>query len=179
MRCFISIPLPEDIKEILIQTQKRLFGHAKVRWIAKKNLHLTIKFLGEITEKDIKEIKERLSKIKFESIKTKLNALGTFPDLSYIRVIWVNLTPEERIIKLQQKIDQELLYKFPQEQRFSTHITLGRVKFIKKKKDFIKQLKETKIPDKEFTINEFQLMKSTLTKDGPIYNVIETFKTET
>lgn len=173
MRCFIAIDLPYEIKDKLINLQNNLRDIGKINWVAKKNLHLTLKFLGEVNEKELEETKERLSKIEFESFKTSLSELGVFPNENFIRVIWIGLKPAGKIIELQQKIDSELLDLFPKDQGFQTHLTIGRVKFIKNKGN-IKEKLNLEV-EGEFEIKEFKLFKSELTKDGPKYSILKTY----
>ena len=68
--------------------------------------------------------------MNFSNFNIKLHGVGVFPNENYIKVIWVSLNPKEEVIGLQQKIDSELLNLFPKDQRFSAHMTFGRVKFI-------------------------------------------------
>ena len=174
MRCFIAVDLPEVIKDKLFNLQKKLSGDAKIKWVAKKNLHLTLKFLGDIAEKRLEQIKEKLKEIKFKSFKVELDSLGVFPDEDYIRVIWVGLKPAGKVIELQQKVDSTLLgLGFEKDQRFHSHLTLGRVKFVKNKENLKEKLK-LKIKG-GFEIKNFKLMKSELTKDGPVYGTLETY----
>lgn len=177
MRLFIGIFLPKEILDYLYEVQNILKKSlpAKITWVNKKILHLSLKFLGEINENKINEIKERLSKIKFKPFKVNLDKMGVFPNENYIRVIWIGLSPKGKVIGLQQKIDSELLDLFPKDQRFSAHMTFGRVKFIKDKEEFKKNL-EIDIEEKEFEIKEFCLVKSELSKDGPKYEILERFK---
>lgn len=176
MRVFISIELPKEIKDYLFELQEQ-FGSdlAKIRFVSKKILHLCLKFLGEVSEEKIEEIKEKLKQLKFKSIQVKLEKLGVFPNENYIRVLWVDLKPAGKIIELKDDIDVALQDLFKKDERFAVHITLGRVKFVKNKEKFKKVLKEFKIEPKEFKIAEFRLVKSTLTKDGPIYETIESY----
>jgi len=175
MRCFISIDLPKEIKDYLFDLQRKINdNNSKVHFVAKKNLHLTLKFLGNIDDNLLKDVKERLSKIKFKKFRVKLDKVGVFPNENFIRVIWIGLKPAGKVIELQQKIDGELLDLFKKDQEFSAHLTLGRVKFIKNKKEFLEKLK-IEIEDKEFEIGEFKLMKSELSKDGPKYFEIENY----
>ncbi len=176
MRAFIAIPLSEEIRNILFNIQKEISGFAKINWVPKKNIHLTLKFLGEVQEQQTQEIMSLLTNVKFKKIKAALDTLGAFPNLSHINTIWVSATPQEPIIQLQQQIDQLLLSKFPQDQRFSVHITIGRVKFVKKKDELIRKIKELEIPKKEFEIDKFELIKSTLTGQSPVYEVIKEFQ---
>jgi len=176
MRLFIGIFLPKEILDYLHEVQDNLKKNlnGKINWIAKSKLHFTLKFLGEIKEDKLDEIKERLNKIKFKSFKVKLDKIGVFPNEDYVRVIWVGLNPKEKIIELQQKVDSELLKLSSKDQEFNVHITLARVKLIKDKEEFKKNIKFN-IEEKEFEINEFCLVKSVLSKDGPKYEILKKY----
>jgi len=180
MRAFIAIELPLHIKEILYAIQKQIGGeNAKIGWVAKKNLHLTLKFIGEV--ENIDEIHKNLSDVKFNPFKVRLNDFevcprGKYTDINYMDLLWVNVEPKENLIKLQQEVDSELLNLFPTYQKFSPHFTLGRVKMIKKKKEFFEVVKKIKVKPIEFEINSFKLMQSKLSKDGSKYFVLKEYK---
>ena len=116
MRLFIGIFLPREVLDYLYEVQNNLKKSlpAKITWVHKKILHLSLKFLGEVNENKIDEIKEKLNKIKFKPFKVKLDKIGVFPNENYIKVIWVDLNPKGKVIELQQKIDSELLKLMPQ-----------------------------------------------------------------
>lgn len=173
MRTFIAIDLPEEVKQYLKGLQKQL-GNAKLTLV--KDFHLTLKFLGEVSEEKIEEIKLLLREIKFKAFKTRLTNIGVFPSENYIRVVWVGLE-EGDIKKLQKDVDDKLQKMFPKEKRFSAHLTLARVKFVDNKEKFIDSIKKIKVDKKEFDVCEFKLKKSTLTKQGPVYEDLEVFKT--
>lgn len=178
MRVFISINLPNEIRGYLYEIQNMLRKlPAKIRWISKPQIHLTLKFFGSIDGNQLKEIKSKLQNINFKKFKIKLNRIGFFPSQGFIRIIWIDLKPAGKVIELQQKIDGELLDLFQKDQRFQAHLTLGRVKFVKDKAKF-KQRLNLKIKPIEFLIDKFELMKSDLTKDGPKYEVLETYSLE-
>ena len=176
MRAFIAIFLPKEILDYLYEVENKLKKElpAKINWVAKSRLHYTLKFLGQVDEKNINSIKERLKKISFSSFKITLDKIGVFPNENFIRVIWIGLKSKE-LIDLQKLIDYELLDLFPREQEFIPHLTLGRVKNIQDKEKFKKNL-QIEVEDKEFEINEFCLVKSELHKEGPSYEVLERFK---
>src|SRR3989344_1105647 len=159
MRLFIAINLPKEVKDYLWELKEEFRELGKFNLTAKSKYHITLKFLGEI--------KEDLSEIKFSSFETSLNKLGCFND----RILWINLIPEEGVLKLAKLIDQEFMEK---EQRFSAHITLARIKSIKNKNKFIEKL-ETKVKPIKFKISSFELMKSILSKDGAKYETLETY----
>ncbi|MBI5872422.1 RNA 2',3'-cyclic phosphodiesterase [archaeon] len=174
MRAFIAVQLPKEIRDELFELQKQIKG-IKAKWVAKKNLHLTLKFLGEINEGQLSSIQEKLNIIKFAPIQTALEKVGTFPDINKPRVIWIGLKNEKEIISLQQKIDAELLSICKTEADFRAHITLGRIKFVKSKelfKDSLKSLKENPL---QFTISSFDLMESMLSREGPEYKTVKEY----
>lgn len=176
MRVFVGIDLPKEIKDYLFDLENKLSNrYAKVRWVPKKNFHLTCKFIGEISDDKLPEIKKRLAKVKIEPIKCKLSSIGWFPGGSQVRVIWVGIEPEEDVIELQQKVDAELMDIFPSAQKFTAHLTLGRVGFVKKRKEFLDKLKEATIEPMKFTIDNVTLYKSTLKREGPKYQVLGSY----
>jgi len=178
MRCFVAIEIPEEVKSYLYELQ-RMLSHgsfAKVTWVHKKNLHVTLKFLGEVPEHKVDAVKSALSSVKFSSFSLRLKGIGFFPNEKKPRVIWVGLEPDFQLIALQQKIDEALLSLFPAEQHFEAHLTIGRIKFVKKKEEFLALLKKICIKLLEFKVSSFKLMKSELTREGPIYSLLEEFK---
>ncbi len=176
MRLFVGSILPEEIRAELFNFQKKVSSkYAKIKWISKKNLHLTLKYLGEVDKKKLEIIYERLEKIKFDPFELSLGKLNFFERNGHMKVLWVEITPKEKVIKLQQRIDEELLSNFKSDQSFSPHLTLGRIKTIKHEDKFSKVLKEAKIVKKIFSIDNFYLIESKLTKDGPVYNVLKEF----
>lgn len=179
MRLFIAIEIPEDIKEYLIGVQEKISNElAKVKWVSKPQMHLTLKFLGEVQPNTAEELKKELKKIKFEHFSVNLDSIGVFPGEDYIRVVWVGLKPEEKIIELQNDIDENLKNLFKKEKNFKPHITLGRIKFIegKNKTKFIETTKNIKVEGKKIVIADFRLIKSTLTPNGPVYEDVGVFK---
>jgi len=177
MRIFIAAELPEEVKEYLFSLQKEIGGSlAKINWVHKKNIHLTLKFLGDVSESLVEDIKKRISMIRFKRFVVRTSGIGVFPSESFVRVVWVGLEPEGKIIELQQKVDEALLDMFHEEQKFQAHLTLGRVKFVKKKREFIERIKNLKVKPVEVEISEIKLIESELTKDGPVYKEIFSVK---
>ncbi len=182
MRCFISIDLPAEVKEEIKKIEKELQKIAdetiaKIKLVKPENLHFTIKFLGELTESQVDKIKNVLSEIKFEPFKVKLNSVGVFPSSNYIRVIWVDVLPKEKLIDLQKKIDETLIrVGFRKNKTFETHITFSRIKYIKHKEKFVEHLRKLTVKSIKFEIKNFSFKKSTLMADGPIYEDILKFE---
>jgi len=176
MRTFIAIEIPEEVKKVFIEAQAQL-DKDKAKLKITKDFHLTLKFLGEVEEKKIEEIKSALKEIKFNSFETSLTDVGVFPGENSIRVVWVGLNDSEnKITNLQKEVDSKLeTLGFKKDTRFHPHLTLARVKFVEDKERFIKNLKEIKIEKKSFKITEFKLIKSILTPEGPVYEDLASF----
>ncbi len=170
MRCFISIDMPEEIRERIREIQDEL-----PEFIGKKtepnNLHLTMKFLGEMDREKVEEVKRRLRMVKFNSFEIEIDSIGVFSP-NFIRIIWLYLKGAE---DLQKKIDNALEWVFGKEERFMGHLTIARVKNIKDRKKFLSELNSIKIPKINFNTNNFRLKRSTLSSSGPSYDILEEY----
>ncbi len=169
MRTFISINIPEEIRKEIKKVQDLLpefFG----KKTEPENLHLTLKFLGEIEENKIEEVKEKLREIKIEKFTTEIDEIGVFSE-KFIRIVWLHMKDCDN---LQKQIDNALKNLFEPEKRFMSHLTIARVKKCDKKK-FLQELKKIKIEKIKFIVNDFYLMKSELATEGPIFSVLEEY----
>ena len=175
MRAFIMIDLPKDIKDYLFNLREKIWDDAKIRWVGKKLIHQTVKFLGDVDNEKLEMVKEKLNEVKFESFGVSLSEVGYFPTQKDIRVLWVGLEPVNKIIELQHDIDMKLSDLFKRDNRFEAHITIGRVKNVKNKERFLKSLESLEINKFKFRVDNFKLVKSVLSKDGPRYFVIEEY----
>src|SRR3989338_2255815 len=95
MRTFIAIELPQEIKDSLARLQEQLKqSGADVKWVAPKNIHLTLKFLGERDDKKIEKIKQVIEEAAKERtvFQMRIASLGAFPNERSPRVIWVGVT---------------------------------------------------------------------------------------
>ena len=106
-RVFLGIPISEEIKNKVKEIGKELNsveGGFKV--VKPENLHLTLKFLGEVEEKKIEKIKEIVSSLDLgNKFKVKVRKIGAFPNHDYVKVIWFGLEDDEEIFTLHKKID--------------------------------------------------------------------------
>lgn len=176
MRLFIAVGIPEDVKEYISELQGEIdINSNKIRFVKKEQMHLTLKFLGEVQPNIAEEVKDNLKKIVFKPFSVVLNTVGVFPSEIYIRVIWVGLKPEEPILKLQNNIGESLKKLFKKEKDFKPHLTLARVKYIENKEDFVDKLKKIGVENKKIDVNSFKLIKSALTPECPSYEDLEDF----
>jgi RNA 2',3'-cyclic 3'-phosphodiesterase len=183
MRTFIAIELPPQVKNKLSELQTRLAkSNADVKWVKPENIHLTLKFLGEIDEdKSVKIagiIQNIISSLKQFTI--QLSSLGAFPKVEFPRVIWVAINKGDKEVKMIAKELEDNLDKLgdsKEERPFSTHITIGRVRSPLNKDKLIKALKESENylagDNIEFCAAKITLFKSTLGQTGPTYEVLK------
>ena len=188
MRTFIAIELPLEIKNYLSRLQDELkTAGADVKWVKPDNIHLTLKFLGEVDEKKL----DKISKIIAETAEGKnkfparISSLGAFPKTDFPRVIWVGLDTGDKEIKQIAKELEEKIAKIgiPKEDRpFSSHITIGRLRTPLNRERLVQNLKDKaglggeKL---EFYVTKITLFKSTLTPSGPIYEALKETNLET
>lgn len=173
MRLFVALDF-DELKDYFVNIQNQIDKElAKVGF--PRSFHLTLKFLGEVAEDKVSAIKEELKKIKFEPFSISLDKIGFFPSENYIRVVWIGLKPLDKINELQQKIDNSLISIFTKDKRFHPHLTICRVKFVKDKPKFIENLKKIEIEEKKIDVSKFKLIKSILTREGPVYEDLGVF----
>jgi len=183
MRAFIAIELPKEIKDYLsrIQVQLKTAG-ADVKWVEPKNIHLTLKFLGEIDDKKkdgVIKIIEDIAKSN-NPFSARICCVGAFPKISFPRVLWVGIQEGDKETKeiareLEEKVNK---LSIPREDRpFSSHITIGRIKSTLNREKLVRELETIAANfSKEgliFSVTKITFFKSTLTPGGPIYEALK------
>lgn len=180
MRTFIAIEISEEIRKSLAQIESHLkYAGADVKWVKPENVHLTLKFLGEIDEKKVIEVIPALDSIARTTKPFGLSVkdIGAFPGIEHPRVLWAGLDKgAAEMTALASRIDEDLSkIGFAKETRpFSPHLTIGRVR---------SQLNKDKLKEKMLSaaagidlllvpphqISAVILFQSTLTPQGSIY----------
>jgi 2'-5' RNA ligase len=189
VRCFIAIELPEGVKRGLreLQAQLKAGSLAPVKWVEPENIHLTLKFLGNVSAGRIEEIGQAMTEAVRGTTPFSLEVeeLGVFPNPKRVQVVWVGLGGEvEKLIRLQQRLDSglERLGFAPENRRFTPHLTLARIRdrATPQEREKLGQLiAETEFDSTQsFMANSIKLMKSQLTKEGPIYTCLNSAEFE-
>jgi 2'-5' RNA ligase len=184
MRTFIAIELDKEIKEKISLIEEELRKtDADVKWVKPENIHLTLKFLGEIDEKQadkIKNILQDLAKEK-QTFEMAISELGAFPKLNFPRVIWIGIKKgAENVLNIASELEEKLSkIGFPKEKRsFSGHISIGRVRSNKNRLQLIEAVNKINEANQKETytqlVKNITLFKSTLTPQGPIYEALFT-----
>jgi len=134
-----------------------------------------LKFLGNLSENKIQDIKTRLKKVKFSKFEGTVGKTGFFDNEDNIKVIWVELLAD-KIELLQKEINKEInSFREDNNSKFDSYITMAKVMDVLNKQELIKEVNKMNFRKLDFEVNEFLLIKSEMTKKGPRYKVLERF----
>lgn len=180
IRAFIAIDLPANVRSALEEAQKTLTPFEfRAKWVQPRNIHLTLKFLGNIGSDGIDKVMTAMTRTAegFTGLSLFAKEIGVFPNIRRPRVIWAGLGGQLETLKnLQQTLDAHLgAVGFPKENRaFKGHLTLGRVKGKvdpARIRTAIDKLKE--FESESFEISEMILFKSELQPTGAVYSKVK------
>ncbi len=179
IRCFICIDLVdmgENVLREIARVQERV---SNLKFTGKlipfEDAHLTLKFLGEIDGKKLEEVKKKLYDIKLKGFECELENIGMFDFRGNPRIVWIKIGGEG-ILKLQNRIDEILEpIGFEKEQRFMSHATIARIKYVKDKIGFRKHVAGIGLKDIRFEVDRFKLKTSELRALGPVYRDVENY----
>jgi 2'-5' RNA ligase len=183
IRSFIAIELPNEVKQALGRIQGKLknAGGAPVRWVDPGIIHLTLKFLGDIDAADTGKITAAMETAAraVSQFNIEVSGLGVFPNLQRVQIVWVGLSGElERLNQLQKRVETALtpLGFKPEGRNFTPHLTLGRVRDNARpdeRQSLGRLVSGTDFKEKYvISVKSINLMKSQLTREGPIYTKI-------
>jgi 2'-5' RNA ligase len=181
IRTFIAIKIsPELENELRLFLEELKKIRCNVKWVNAKSIHLTLKFLGNLSKQEIEKVTDAVKKgaQNYSNFKLITGEKGAFPSLKRPRVFWVGLAENDHqtIIPLQKEIDNQLsnLGFEKESRRFHPHLTMGRLRSPKNIAEVTQRFKEYRFPEIEFIVNQILVMKSELTSKGSIYSVQNT-----
>ena len=176
MRAFIALELPATVQAALAGLQRELAGaKADVKWVREEQLHVTLRFLGEITEPQRQTVEGLLREAagRHERFQAGLSRIGAFPTTSAPRVIWAGIEAGRvEMERLARDVEEGLSRQgFPAEDRpFVAHVTLGRVRSSKNLPQLATTLKQASwTPPPAFPVDHITLFQSALSSAGPTY----------
>ena len=181
VRSFLAIELEEDLVPKILDVQKEFKKtNTNIKYVPSKNMHFTLKFFGNIDSDMVDDISAAIEKVikNYSSFDLNIKNCGCFPNKNVIKVLWLGLDEGSPIKSLQKDLDKEFKkLGFKKERNFISHLTIGRVKSPKNKKEIketIEKLEDIEIG--QMNVSKISLKKSTLTPQGPIYEDIKVFE---
>lgn len=173
-RLFVAVDLPEEIKK---EVGAMGFGIPGAKWVEPEQLHLTLRFIGEVDGGVFADIREALDEVRGEPFPMRLKGFGHFPPRKPPRVLWVGVEGNEELVRLRNRIEQALVRAGlePEHRKFSPHITLARLKEtpLKRLTNFFAGNALYASPS--FEVSEFHLYSSRLSPKGAVHTREETY----
>ncbi|MDP2846457.1 MAG: RNA 2',3'-cyclic phosphodiesterase [Candidatus Methanoperedens sp.] len=175
IRTFIAVELPERFVSEILRIESML-DTPGIKLVEPKQVHITLKFLGDISEDKVEPIASALSQVNCKPFEARIKGVGVFPKPAYIKVIW--LGAEGNFEALHSEVERMLApFKFEKDHQFSPHATLARVKMLKEKAALLEKIKKLENVDLgAMNVESLTLKKSTLTLQGPIYETLKEIK---
>ena len=176
-RTFICLELPETIRVQAEALQRRLAGLGdKIRWVNPTNLHLTLRFLGELSRSQVETVclAVRCAAARVDGFSIRFSGTGCFPSVRRPKVFWIGITETTDLVRLFQAIEEELFSAgFPREVRpFSPHLTVGRVRVDRASPGLTDALTKAEFEPAPFLVTHVTVMRSDLKKSGAVYTVL-------
>ncbi|MBM4274372.1 MAG: RNA 2',3'-cyclic phosphodiesterase [Deltaproteobacteria bacterium] len=180
IRAFLAIDLPENLKPglaLLLQELKK--SGADVKWVPPGNVHLTLKFFGNVPDADVEALAQAAQEVAAAQapFQLKVTGAGAFPNLNAPRVVWLGLEGEMaalgQLFRRLEKVFEKLGFP-PEDRAFHPHLTLGRVKSPQGRFGLTRALKELPAPDwPAFQVKELILYRSVLSPHGSTYTLLQ------
>jgi len=180
MRLFVAVELDDNVVARLSSIQEKLSsGDFDLKLVEPGNLHLTLKFLGEVQESQVKQIESIISGSVngFRPFTLSFRGIGRFGGRDRVNVIWAGVKDgSQDFVNLAKALDSGLSFIRREEREPSPHLTIARVKSgrnIPALLHEVDSLGDVKIG--EVRVNEIKLKQSVLTPQGPVYSDVKTF----
>ena len=176
MRTFLAVEIPRQIrKKINNFIEEEKSKGLPIKWVKFENLHITLKFLGEIDENKKEEITPAIKELckKYVRFNMNLQGLGCFPDPGNPRVLWIGVAQGNGMLcDIARELEEKISHLgFKKEKRFHAHLTIGRIKKFCKVDDILAK----NIKTDAFSVDSITLFKSALKPEGPVYQELEKF----
>ena len=168
IRLFVAIPLPERVRTQLSMLQSGLQG---ARWIKPENIHLTLRFIGEVRNDLAGDIDMALSEITAPAFEVALEGIDSFSRGKHPHTLWVGVAKSEPLMRLQAKIEKALVDTGldPEDRKFTPHITIARLRDARKHRVEAWAGEHGGFRSAPFQADRFVLFSSFLKSEGAVY----------
>ena len=171
VRLFVAVDMPDQVKQEVARIRQILQEQDvfEGRFVGPEQVHITMKFIGEVEPEVITQIDTALQTIEAKKGEAHLGALDVFSKGAHIKIIFLNIVCPE-LAALAEQVDNMLVPWAKKEDRpFVSHLTLARVKRVADRQKLLQALHTIQVTPLTFTIDSFVLKKSELKPEGPVY----------
>ena len=187
LRLFVAILMPEAVRNEITGVQqelRQLVSRDAIRWTKPEQFHLTLRFLGEVPVGRVAALQEAINVVCAgePALRLRAQGVGFFPNGRSPRVIWAGVNDGEgRLVDLQKKIEAAVQPYTPKPgtERFAGHVTIGRVKFLKRPEIEKLAVYAQAVKDRlfgEWTAREVELIRSDLLPAGASHTLLAAFR---
>ncbi len=173
-RLFVAVRPPPKVRARLLDL---MGGVAGARWQDEDQLHLTLRFIGEVDRHMARDVDAALSGVHYPAFAIALNGLGAFDRRGEPVTLWAGIAPQAPVRTLHKKVDQALVRVGvePDRRAYMPHVTLAR---LPRGAGPVQSLIERSggITSEPFAVDQFHLYESRFTPDGPLYEVVERYR---
>jgi len=173
-RLFVAVDLPVDVRERLSSLCCGLPG---ARWVDPEQMHLTVRFIGDVDSTVFKDVREALTDVRSETFSMQLEGIGFFPPRGTPRVVWAGIRKNEQLVQLRNRVESVLVRTGlePEGRKFSPHITLARLKSTPVSKIGAYLAHNGMFLSGEFPVKKFFLYSSVLNSRGAKHYIEEEY----
>ncbi len=181
MRAFVALEVQGSVADSLMEFERELEATgADLKLVEKENLHLNLKFLGEIGDAQAAEVSSRLGTLSLKGAEVAIRGAGAFPSPGRPRVVWAGVAPEHehlvapiagRVVELLAGLGEK------DDRPFRAHITLGRVRTSRNARELAELLRQSAAREfGKLRLEEVKLKSSVLTPSGPVYRDLGAYR---
>jgi len=180
MRLFVAVDVGDEVRDKMEDVLNVFKDFKGIKPVERENLHITLMFLGEVPDRRVEVVKEKLGGVKCEQFKISFKGIGFFPSQRF-RVVWIGVDEgRERLKELSDSVSNSMRsLGFRRDKEFVAHVTVARVKRIDQSERERLMRAIEKYRDFEFgemVVDCFKLKRSILTPKGPIYEDLHVYK---
>ena len=169
-RLFVAIEISDPVKDVLSRLQTGLKG---AKWVSRENLHLTIRFLGDVSENEVEDIDAALREIRYKPFSLEFQGLDVFSSGERVRSLWIGISSKVEIAYLKKRVDGTLFRVGvrPDTRKYVPHVTLARLRGRQQK---LSHYFETVDPQTRVSVDvkALTLFSSYLGRKGAVYSPV-------
>ena len=183
-RIFTAIDISDQARgkvSAYIETLRREFSQIRVGWEKPEKLHLTLKFLGDINNEQLRNLAQAVEKTarQISDFKLRISDTGVFPSLRNARILWLGLKDETgNLQRLNEILESECeAFGFTREKRnFKAHLTIARLREPQKSRELAQKHLQNEFAATEFDASEIVIYESKLLPQGSVYSEVSKHK---